>query len=210
MKAKHLAELAALKHSLGQAQSEATQALARETAQRERLHHESTLFARSVGAVRSLRAAARAPKTVAPPSTLPRQRQLDEQAVLRESLSDAMDVETLLDSDGSLSYRRADVGPDVLRKLRRGHWAIQAQIDLHGMRRDEAREQLAVFVRDALAAGLRCLRVVHGKGIGSPGRAPVLKDKVRAWLVQKSEVIAFVQARASEGGSGALIVLLRP
>jgi DNA-nicking Smr family endonuclease len=97
----------------------------------------------------------------------------------------------------------------VVRKLRRGVWVIQAQIDLHGLRRDEARERLGAFLREAVAEGARCVRVVHGKGLGSPGREPVLKGKVRAWLVQKNEVLAFAQARPSDGGHGALVVLLR-
>jgi DNA-nicking Smr family endonuclease len=98
----------------------------------------------------------------------------------------------------------------VVRKLRRGVWAIQAQLDLHGLRREEARERLAGFLRASVRDGLRCVRVIHGKGNGSPGREPVLKGKVRSWLVQKSEVIAFAQARAQDGGHGALLVLLRP
>ena len=93
-------------------------------------------------------------------------------------------------------------------RLRRGHWAVQGQIDLHGLRVDEAREALGAFVRDAVRAGLRCVRVVHGKGLGSPGRAPVLKAKVHGWLIQKKEVLAFVQAKPLEGGAGALLVLL--
>ena len=97
-----------------------------------------------------------------------------------------------------------------MRKLRRGVWATQAQLDLHGLRRDEARERLGAFLREAARAGFRCVRVIHGKGNGSPGREPVLKAKVKSWLVQKEEVIAFVQARASDGGNGALMVLLRP
>jgi len=109
-----------------------------------------------------------------------------------------------------LSYRSADIGPEVVRKLRRGVWAIQAQLDLHGLRRDEARERLNRFLLEAKRAGLRCVRVIHGKGHGSPGREPVLKRKVQTWLVQKKEVIAFTQARASDGGTGALLVLLAP
>jgi len=96
----------------------------------------------------------------------------------------------------------------VAARLRRGHWAVQAQIDLHGLRRDEAREALGQFLRDAQRAGLRCVRVVHGKGLGSPGRTPVLKDKVHGWLIQKNQVLAFVQARPLDGGAGALLVLL--
>ncbi len=78
------------------------------------------------------------------------------------------------------------------------------------MRRDEAREALAEFIRESVKRGLRCLRVIHGKGLGSIGREPVLKGKVRAWLVQKYEVIAFCQARPHDGGAGAVLVLLQP
>ena len=148
-------------------------------------------------------------ETRALPSPEPRQRQRDEREALRESLSDEFNVDTLLETDETLSFRRPEIGLDVVRKLRRGGWAIQAQIDLHGLRRDEARAQLNTFVREAAAQGLRCVRVVHGKGLGSPGREPVLKAKVRSWLVQKNEVLAFVQARPAEGGNGALVVLLR-
>ena len=100
------------------------------------------------------------------------------------------------------------MGPDVTAKLRRGHWAVQAQIDLHGLRTDAAREALGQFLREATKAGLRCVRVVHGKGLGSPGKPPVLKAKVHGWLIQKKEVLAYVQARPLEGGAGALMVLL--
>jgi DNA-nicking Smr family endonuclease len=96
-----------------------------------------------------------------------------------------------------------------VRKLRRGGWVIQAEIDLHGLRRDEARERLGAFLRDATRLGLRCVRVVHGKGNGSPGREPVLKQRVQRWLVQTATVLAYTQARAAEGGSGALVVLLQ-
>ena len=94
-------------------------------------------------------------------------------------------------------------------RLRKGQWAVQAQIDLHGLRTDEARQTLGRFVHDCHALGLRCVRVVHGKGLGSPGKTPVLKDKTRRWLVQKSEVVAFVQSPPSHGGAGALLVLLQ-
>ena len=95
-------------------------------------------------------------------------------------------------------------------RLRNGQWAVQAQIDLHGLRTDEARETLGRFVHDCHAQGLRCVRVAHGKSLGSPGKTPVLKDKTRRWLVQKSEVVAFVQSAPSHGGAGALLVLLQP
>ena len=119
-----------------------------------------------------------------------------------------MDVESLLLTDDGLSFRRPGLPAEVLTRLRRGQWAIQAQIGLHGLRRDEARDALAAFVRLALQRSQRCVRVVHGKGLGSPGREPVLKAKVQRWLAQCSEVIAFTQATAPQGGAGALVVLL--
>ena len=125
-------------------------------------------------------------------------------------MSDEFDVSTLLDVDDQLSFRRTGIGLDVTRKLRGGHWSIQRQLDLHGLRSDEAREALGQFIRLSHRTGVRCVRVVHGKGLGSPGRTPVLKGKVHSWLVQKKEVLAFVQARPAEGGAGALVVLLQP
>jgi DNA-nicking Smr family endonuclease len=133
----------------------------------------------------------------------------DEQAALQESLSDEFSVETLLEADEELSFMRPGIGQDVLRKLRRGDWVVQAQIDLHGLRREEAREAMVEFLRNAIKRGQRCVRIIHGKGLGSINKEPVLKGKVRNWLVQKGEVLAFCQARANDGGAGALIVLLK-
>jgi len=147
-----------------------------------------------------------------PPLAAPlaRQRALDDAAVLEESVSDEIDVDSLLETDDQLSFRRPGIGPDVARKLRRGHWTLQGEIDLHGYTVDQARSALGQFLREAIKHGARCVRVVHGKGLGSKDRQPVLKGKVRAWLVQREEVVAFVQARAADGGSGALVVLLAP
>ncbi|WP_118179676.1 Smr/MutS family protein [Paraburkholderia phosphatilytica] len=167
-------------------------------------------FRREIGAVAPLTAAARAMKPRNPPEPLPLQTQLDEKAVLQETLSDEFDPEALLDIDETLSYCRPGVSQEVVKKLRRGAWIVQAQLDLHGMRREEAREALAEFIRESVKRGLRCVRVIHGKGLGSVGKEPVLKGKVRAWLVQKDEVIAFSQARPHDGGAGAVLVLLQP
>ena len=173
---------------------------------------EKELFSRAIGPVKALSAkhlpGHRARPQRIPPAPIPSQKQRDEQAVMREAISDDFDVESLLDTDEALSFRRPGLGPDVCAKLRRGNWCIQRQLDLHGFRREEAREALAVFIREANKAGLRCVRVVHGKGLGSPGKTPVLKGKVQGWLIQKQEVLAFVQARPAEGGAGALVVLL--
>lgn len=191
------------------------QAEARKAEQAERLRREeearreADLFRRSIGAVKPLVPADKASSSPPPPPPIPRQRLADEQAALQESLSDEFTIETLLDSDETLSYAREGIGHDVLHKLRRGHWVIQSQLDLHGMRTDEAREALAEFLREAGKRGLRCVRIIHGKGLGSVNKTPVLKNKVRNWLVQKNEVIAFCQARAADGGAGALVVLLK-
>ncbi len=205
-----LGDLAGLKLALQQRQRDAAEREARAHTERERERQARDLFASSVGAVTALPQSDRKELRPAPPEPEPRQRQRDEAAALRETLSDHFDVDSLLETDAALSFRRPDIGPDVVRKLRRGGWVIQAQIDLHGLRRDEAREQLAAFLREAARQGLRCVRVVHGKGHGSPGKEPVLKHRVHSWLVQKAAVIAFTQARAAEGGSGALVVLLQP
>jgi DNA-nicking Smr family endonuclease len=133
----------------------------------------------------------------------------DDAAVLRESLSDQFDVEGLLDDDPTLSYARDGVGPDVVRKLRKRHWPVQDELDLHGMTRDTARDQVGDFLRRATRRGLRCVRVIHGKGYGSAGGEPVLRSMVHSWLVQKDEVLAFCVANKTDGGHGALIVLLK-
>jgi DNA-nicking Smr family endonuclease len=205
-----LHELESLKRELERTRREAAEHERRLREQAAREQRERNLFALTVGPVEPLRRAeARAPAR-ARPSPRPRQRERDEAAVMREAISDEFDVESLLETDESLSYRRPGIGPEVVRKLRRGVWAIQAQLDLHGLRRDAARGRLADFLRAAADERLRCVRVIHGKGNGSPGREPVLKAKVKSWLAQHAQVLAYTQARAAEGGAGALVVLLGP
>ncbi|MBC7456426.1 MAG: Smr/MutS family protein [Massilia sp.] len=131
-------------------------------------------------------------------------------AVLRESLSDQFDVDGLLDDDPTLSYSASGVGRDVVRKLRKRHWPVQDELDLHGMTRDTARDQVGDFLRRAMRRGVRCVRVIHGKGYGSAGGEPVLRAMVHSWLVQKDDVVAFCVANKADGGHGALIVLLKP
>lgn len=178
-------------------------------ADEQRRREEADIFRLSVGTVAPLRSSEKAALTPPPPLPIARHHLADEQAALMESLSDEFTFDTLLNSDENLSFARPGVGSDVLSKLRRGHWAIQNQLDLHGLRRDEAREALGEFLRQARRRGQRCVRIIHGKGLGSVNKEPVLKQKVRNWLAQKDEVIAFCQARPADGGSGALIVLLQ-
>ena len=210
MKAKSLQDLRHIQQKLAEQQKiAAVQEAARQAAER-RAHAEKNLFVRAAGAVQPIRAPHRVRLAPDQPAPIPVQQQLDEQRVLQEAISDDFDATTLLDVDDALSFRRPGIGTDVTRKLRKGDWSIQGEIDLHGLRREDAREALAGFVREALRRGWRCVRVVHGKGLGSPGKTPVLKGKVQGWLIQKTEVLAFVQARADEGGAGALVVLLKP
>jgi DNA-nicking Smr family endonuclease len=210
MKANSLKDLHQIQRKLvEQQQVAAAQEAARSEAERHS-HAERSLFVRAAGAVQPMRAHRRVHLAPDQPAPLALQQQLDDQRVLLEAISDEFDAGTLLDVDDALSFRRPGIGLDVTRRLRRGDWSIQGEIDLHGLRREEAREALATFVREAHRRGWRCVRVVHGKGLGSPGKTPVLKGRVQSWLVQKSEVLAFVQARGDEGGAGALVVLLKP
>jgi DNA-nicking Smr family endonuclease len=205
-----LSDLAALRDTLKQDAAERErERIAAAKAAREAAA-DAELFRREIGDVAPLHTAPRAQLSRTPPPAVPVQTRLDEKAVLTEAISDEFDPEALLDTDEALSYCRPGIGHEVVRKLRRGHWIVQAQLDLHGMRRDEAREALTDFIREAVKRGLRCVRVIHGKGLGSIGKEPVLKGKVRAWLVQKAEVIAFCQARPHDGGAGAVLVLLQP
>jgi len=210
IKANSLADLDALRAALLERRraAEGKLLVEREHAAQER--RERSLFAATVGTVAPLRKAAHAAPARPRPPARARQRERDEAAVLVEALSDGFDAESLLETDDALSFRRRGIGIDVVRKLRRGVWVLQGELDLHGLRRDEARERLAEFLRESARTGARCVRIVHGKGHGSPGREPVLKARVKSWLAQRSEVLAFTHARASDGGHGALIVLLKP
>ena len=210
MKAKSLQDLQAIQQRLA---NERARVEAEEAARIEAERHaqaEKNLFARAAGKVQPLAVPPRVPLARDLPPPVPVQLKLDERRVLQEALGDEFDTSTLLDVDDAMSFRRPGVGTDVTRKLRKGDWSIQREIDLHGLRRDDAREALSEFVRESHRQGIRCVRVVHGKGLGSPGKTPVLKGKVQGWLIQKNEVMAFVQARAAEGGAGALVVLLKP
>lgn len=205
-----LADLKQVKDTMDARAKQQALADAAQTLARQRSSSARELFIRAAGPVQALPDKRHAPLPRIPPEPVPRQHMLDQRAVLRETLSDEFDISTLLDIDDQLSFRQPGIGTDVTTKLRKGHWSIQRHLDLHGLRSDDARAALGGFIREACQLGIRCVRIVHGKGLGSPGKAPVLKNKVRAWLVQKNEVLAFVQAKPADGGAGAVVVLLRP
>ena len=144
-------------------------------------------------------------------SSRPRTTQEEIEAVLRESmLSDQFDVDGLLDEEPGLSWSAPGVGPDVVKKLRKRHWQVEDELDLHGLTRDLARRQVDAWLHRCVKRGVRCVRIIHGVGYGSRGGEPVLRGMVHSWLVQTAEVVAFCVAGRTDGGNGALIVLLKP
>jgi DNA-nicking Smr family endonuclease len=140
---------------------------------------------------------------------VPVQSLLDEHAALDESRNPAFDDEAALEIGEDVAYLREGVSRQVLRRLRRGHWVVQDHLDLHGLTRAEAHEAVREFLRAAVRHARRCVRIVHGKGLGSKNREPVLKGKVKVWLARREEVLAFCQAPPAQGGSGAVLVLLK-
>lgn len=202
--------LGAVRDTLREQARRRAEAEARERAERERLARERDVFRAALADAVPLAPTGRVEPVAPPVPPVAKQFERDESRALAESISDEIDVERLLDTDEALSYRRPGVGPDVPRRLRRGDWVIQRQLDLHGLRVDEARDALGAFFGECLKREVRCVRVVHGKGLGSVNREPVLKGKVLKWLTQRDEVLAFCQAGPNDGGSGALVVLLRP
>jgi DNA-nicking Smr family endonuclease len=208
-KLQSMADLKSIKKEIDRQAAERAALEAARLALIKQQREEKEMFSIAVGRVSPLPHKDRSNLAKEQPPPIPVQQQLDEQRVLRETMSDEWDTSSLLDTDEALSFRRPGIGPDVVRKLRKGDWSVQAQVDLHSLRTDEAREALGGFIRESFKTGLRCVRVVHGKGLGSPGKVPVLKSKVQSWLIQKNQVLAFVQATPAHGGAGALLVLLQ-
>jgi DNA-nicking Smr family endonuclease len=167
-------------------------------------------FRRATVGVKPIAAPRRRAPAAPRPAPVPNQTLLDERAALAESIRGPVSAEDAIDSGEELAYARDGISRQTLRKLRRGHWVVQDDLDLHGMNRIEAAESVAAFLRNSSLKGLRCERIVHGKGLGSRNREPVLKSKLRGWLEPRDEVLGFCQAPNHHGGSGALLVLLKP
>jgi DNA-nicking Smr family endonuclease len=166
------------------------------------------LFRAAMRDVKRLREPKRLIQAPKPPAQA-RFRRADEQAVLEESLTMPADAAALLGTGEEIGFRRPHVPESVLLKLRRGQYAVDAEIDLHGLTAAQAKQALRDFIGEAAARFWRCVRVVHGKGRRSGPRGPVLKTIVYHWLQRSDHVLAFGSARAVDGGSGALYVLLR-
>ncbi|WP_303785159.1 Smr/MutS family protein [Azovibrio restrictus] len=167
------------------------------------------LFRAAMEGVRPLPPSDRAQLEPPRPSPLPRQRQLDEAAALAEALMGPLSFEDRLDMGIEDAFLRPGLPRRLLSDLRKGRWVIQAELDLHGLYRDEAREELAHFLAACLLKGYRCVRIIHGKGLSSPGGESVLKALSRNWLARRDEILAFCQAKPHDGGEGALLALLK-
>ena len=150
------------------------------------------------------------------PAPVPAKRREDERAVLEElarltvgdrdssAAIEAFDAEV----EDDASFLRPGLPRDILRKLRRTHWVVQDELDLHGFTSDEAAAETGAFIAQCKQRGQRCVRIVHGKGLRSPGREPVLKRRIRKLLARRDDVVAYVEPRAAHGGAGAVVVLL--
>jgi DNA-nicking Smr family endonuclease len=163
---------------------------------------DAALFRSAIGKVRRIEAVA--PVTPPRPAAEPRQRAADEEAALRQMRETPFAVEAA----DSLLYRRPEVAPRVLKRLRRGLYVVQDELDLHRMTATEAERSLRRFLAEAQAAGLSCVRVVHGKGLHAEDGGPVLKPLVEPLPSQRRDVLAYASAPPSGGGGGALLVLL--
>ena len=168
---------------------------------------DTDLFRRAMSGAKPLRADERVDPPAKKPKPKARFSRADEKDALRESLQ--ADIDTMESSNAqSMRFHRQSVGRRTMRKLARGRFSVQAEIDLHGMTVDEARPRLADFIENCARQQLLCVRIVHGKGLGSGQRGPVLKNSVNHWLRKWDSVLAFVSARQVDGGTGAVYVLL--
>lgn len=150
----------------------------------------------------------RIPSTAPPPSDQPEQSRADEQAVM-DTLLDITSEDLELEHGDELHWRAPGLQNTTMRKLRRGHYVIAASLDLHGMTVAEAKPQVAAFLEMAHARDHRCVKIIHGKGLRSRHRGPVLKNKLAVWLKRRQDVLAYVSAPQRDGGTGAVYVLLR-
>jgi DNA-nicking Smr family endonuclease len=138
---------------------------------------------------------------------VPRKKNHQEQATAEDALSDHIAME--IEAGDEWSYLRPSMSRQTLRRLRRGYWGIQENLDLHGFTRDEARQELSAFLDACVQEKYRCIRVIHGKGLSSKNREPVLKIRIGNWLIQRADVLAFCQAKPEDGGGGAILILLK-
>ena len=168
---------------------------------------EIELFRRSVGDITPVKQdkVQRQPDQPAP---IPKQRIADEAAVIKEMADGFFDVEAMETGD-ELLYKRPGIQDKIFRKLRRGQFATSAELDLHGLTVDIARDSLAAFLKQCVIRNHRCVRIIHGKGLRSKQGRPTIKSLIGKWLQQRQEVLAYCSARQVDGGTGAIYLLLK-
>lgn len=169
---------------------------------------DADLFRRLTAGITPLRTPDKVPAPRVKPVPRAKFSRADDTEVMRESMEAGID-ELETSSGEHLRFNRPAVGRRTMRRLARGNFSVQAELDLHGMTIPEARDALQNFLEGSRDFGHGCVRIVHGKGLGSGPRGPVLKNKVNTWLRRRDEVLAFTSARQIDGGTGALYVLLR-
>lgn len=169
---------------------------------------DADLFRRAMSDAKPLKTEQRADDPPSKPKPRARFARADERAALKESLHADID-ELEHDNADFLRFHRPSVGKRTMRKLAKGNFSVQDEIDLHGMTQDEARHYLHDFITRCAASGRTCVRVVHGKGLGSGHGGPVLKRSVNRWLRRWDPVLAFVSTPRVDGGTGAVYVLLK-
>ena len=162
------------------------------------------LFRRSVGEVRAIKSDKLHLKTAGKPKPIPRARTVDTELYLNNDIS----ISEMLSIEDTLSFIGPGLQKNVLKKLRRGHYGMDAEIDLHGLNSTDAKHRLLRFLFSCVEEGCRCVCIVHGKGYRSPDNHPVLKNNLNLWLRQHKDVQAFCSAPPKEGGAGAVFVLL--
>jgi DNA-nicking Smr family endonuclease len=165
------------------------------------------IFKRAMQGVKPLAGVAQFSHPAQPVSPWPRAQEPSAVAV-DSSMSDFWPWDELQDGE-TMHFCKPGVRLDVLRKLKRGDFPISAQLDLHGETTETARVRVAEFLVSSLERQLHCVRIIHGKGLSSIDRTPVLKLRLKNWLAQRAEVLAFVQAKPAQGCAGAVLVLLK-
>lgn len=181
----------------------------RNTAPRPLPPRDQELFRAAMEGVRPLPPSDRAELDLPKPRPQPLQRRQDDAAALAEALLGPLSFEDRLEMGIEDAFLRPGLPRRLLSDLRKGRWVIQAELDLHGLTREEAREELAHFLAACLIQGYRCVRIIHGKGLSSPGGESVLKALSRHWLARRDAILAFCQAKPHDGGEGALLALLK-
>jgi len=154
-------------------------------------------------------------KIVLPKKTPKRHRLYNEDEEIINTLNMIVDGDIEFEINDTTEYIEGhirDIDPNILRKLKRGEISVERHLDLHGKKRDEAKQLLKTFIEDARRQSIRCVLIIHGKGIHSKDYIPIIKEALKSWLVSKSvgrHILAFCSAQPKDGGTGAVYVLLR-